>query len=150
MKDETVFDPVTGKHLKSSSLARREKRAAFRAVKDRAKNEQAERLRKEAAYADAERIYRERIALIVSELTPPILPDEPLWGTNDQGIPGTSWWAYVLQNLDDYLTPLEKQMDFERFYYSLTNSVVGQLGPFATAWNVSARNASPRLTSAGG
>ena len=47
MKDETVFDPVTGKHLKSSSLARREKRAAFRAVKDRAKNEQAERLRKQ-------------------------------------------------------------------------------------------------------
>ena len=74
MKDETVFDPVTGKHLKSSSLARREKRAAFRAVKDRAKNEQAERLRKEAADADAERIHRERIALIVSELTPPILP----------------------------------------------------------------------------
>jgi len=127
MKDETVFDPVTGKHLKSSSLARREKRAAFRAVKDRAKNEQAERLRKEAADADAERIHRERIALIVSELTPPILPDEPLCDTNDQDIPGTSWWAYVLQNLDDYLTPLEKQMDFERLYYSLANSIVGEL-----------------------
>lgn len=125
-----VLNPASGKLVKPESLVRSQRRAAERAIRDQAKNraetEQASRLAKEAADADADRIRRERRSLLVSELTPPYALDELLCDENGNDIPGTSWWAFVLQNLDDYLTPLERDYDFEHLYYFLAVSQPGR------------------------
>ena len=128
-----VLNPLTGKLVKPESLVRSQKRAAERAIRDQAKNraetEQASRLAKEQADENAARIKQERRNLLVSELMPPIPAEsftEPLSDENGNDIPSTSWWAFVLQNLDDYLTPLERDYDFEHLYYFLATSQPGK------------------------
>ena len=128
-----VLNPLSGKLVKPESLARSQRRAAERAIRDQAKNrsetEQASRLAKEQADENAARIKQERRNLLVSELMPPITTEsftEPLSDENGNDIPGTNWWAFVLQNLDDYLTPLERDYDFEHLYYFLAVSQPGR------------------------
>ena len=117
----------------ADKLRKRAERAIEKQIKDAKKNARAsdermklKHLENEQAGRDAHRIVSERKALLLQELQPECLaePDSEL--SDDDGPTIPSWKAYVQNELDLYLLPLEK-LDFETMYWKLALSEVGVL-----------------------
>ena len=111
--------------VKKAEQRQREKEARQRELESSPGYREA--LTKENAEASARRQMkerREREGLILSELTPPILPDEEL-----EGQPGKSYWLeYFVPELEIFI---DKESRFacgwEKFYRELSITVVGRL-----------------------
>jgi len=79
---------------------------------------------REKAAARRSQEQRNRAALIVSELTPPILPDEEL-----EGSPGKSYWAdFFIKELEPFIDEHQRAFvgDWERLYRELSLKEAGR------------------------
>jgi hypothetical protein len=121
MSENEITQPESplDKKRREDRERKRAQRARERESKTRAAQAQEARLAAEQASADAERIRQERIALIITELTPPVLPDEILED-------GTSYWSWVLDEVELYLAEF-KHMNFEQMYNRLSMCPEGRL-----------------------
>jgi hypothetical protein len=112
--------------VKKAEQRQREKEARQRELESSPGYREA--LTKENAEASARRQMkdrREREGLILSELTDPILPDEPLEGSE-----GKSYWLdYFLPELEIYIDEVRRFScgDWEKFYRELSLTPVGRL-----------------------
>jgi hypothetical protein len=111
----------------ADKLRKRRDRADVKFRKDLKNRQQQGQLEKEQASKQAQKIESERKALLLQEL-PLFLtePDEECTDESEQPIPGTSWKAYVREQLELFLYPLE-QKEFSSLYWSLAITEVGRL-----------------------
>ena len=106
-------------NLKPNTLAKRIGRARKRKVKTEAAQEQEDRLAKEQAKADAERVMKERFEFLESELSTTVEGTPPLQPT-PEGYTQESWKQFVEDEISMYLQSLGCRDDFERLFKCLS------------------------------